>query len=69
MQLSPPTDTNCSASGKGAASCEEGLSVGCRRCLLMHCSPCLQDPSEADSQGERQGEAGLGESGETLPAA
>lgn len=69
MQPSPPMDTNCSASGKGAAPCEEGPSVGCVRCLLMHCSPCLQDPGEADRQGEGQGEAGLGESGEMLPAA
>lgn len=76
MQPSPPMDTNCSASGKGAGPCEDGPgpcednpSVGCMRCLLLHCSLCLQDPGEADCQGEGQGEAGLGESGGSLPAA
>lgn len=69
-------DTNCSASGKGAGPCEDGPgpcednpSVGCMRCLLLHCSLCLQDPGEADRQGEGQGEAGLGEGGGSLPAA
>lgn len=35
----------------------------------MPCSLCLQEPGEADRQGEGQGEAQLGEGRETLPAA
>lgn len=44
-------------------------SVGCLRGVLMPCSLCLQDPGEADCQGEGQGEAQFGEGRETLPAA
>lgn len=69
MQLAPPTDINFSASGKGMAPCEESPSVGCMRDLFMPCSLCLQDPGEADRQGEGQGKTQFGEGGETLSAA
>lgn len=68
MRPSPPTRTNSSASGKEGC-CEEGPCVRCVGCLSMPRSLCLQDPGEADLQGEGQGKAGPGESGETLPAA